>query len=117
MAVNEHISSNRMVRYEDLSFNAYNMTRKLFEFFRLSYHPQLKAFLDTHTTHKSGGVSSTFRDSKVAPIHWQQDLSWEEVKQIQNVCGEALRLWGYRIAKDEAHLRSFNPVGEFKTVV
>ncbi|XP_045101105.1 carbohydrate sulfotransferase 5-like isoform X2 [Portunus trituberculatus] len=110
-------NSFRMVRYEDLSFNVYNMTKKLFDFFHLSYHPRVQAFLDTHTKQTIGGVSSTFRDSKVAPIHWQQDLSWKDVKQIQSVCGKALRLWGYKIAKDEAHLRSFNPVGEFKNVL
>ncbi|MPC61262.1 hypothetical protein E2C01_055330 [Portunus trituberculatus] len=73
-----------MVRYEDLSFNVYNMTKKLFDFFHLSYHPRVQAFLDTHTKQTIGGVSSTFRDSKVAPIHWQQDLSWKDVKQIQS---------------------------------
>ncbi|XP_050716081.1 carbohydrate sulfotransferase 5-like isoform X2 [Eriocheir sinensis] len=108
-------NSFRMIRYEDLSFHAYNMTRELFEFFHLNYHPEVEKFLDTHTKQKIGGVSSTFRDSKIAPIHWQQDLPWVEVKSIQSVCGEALRLWGYRIAKDEKHLRSFNPVGKFKT--
>lgn len=113
----DHILSNRMIRYEDLSFNAYNGTRELFEFFHLNYHPRVKKFLDTHTKQKIGGVSSTFRDSKVAPVHWRQDLSWEDVDRIQSVCGEALRLWGYELAKDEAHLRSFNPVGEFKIVL
>lgn len=103
------LSPTRMIRYEDLSFHAYNMTRELFEFFHLNYHPEVEKFLDTHTKQKIGGVSSTFRDSKIAPIHWQQDLPWVEVKSIQSVCGEALRLWGYRIAKDEKHLRSFNP--------
>ncbi|XP_064121330.1 carbohydrate sulfotransferase 4-like isoform X2 [Macrobrachium nipponense] len=107
-------SSFRVVRYEDLSFDAYNMTKELFDFFHLSYHARVQEFLDTHTKEKIGGVSSTFRNSKTAPVHWQQDLSWEEVEAMQKVCSKALRLWGYEIAKDENHLRTFKPVGLFK---
>ncbi|XP_068229912.1 carbohydrate sulfotransferase 4-like isoform X2 [Palaemon carinicauda] len=104
----------RVVRYEDLSFDAYNMTKELFDFFHLNYHPRVQEFLDTHTKEKIGGVSSTFRNSKTAPVHWQQDLTWQEVDTMQRVCSKALRLWGYEIAKDENHLRTFKPVGIFK---
>ncbi|KAK7072026.1 Sulfotransferase, partial [Halocaridina rubra] len=104
----------RVVRYEDLSFNAYNMTKELFEFFHLRYHPKVQSFLDTHTKTKIGGDSSTFRDSKTAPVHWQQDLTWEEVDKMQKVCGKALKLWGYARANDEKHLRTFKPVRIFK---
>ncbi|XP_042223384.1 carbohydrate sulfotransferase 4-like isoform X2 [Homarus americanus] len=104
----------RVIRYEDLSFQAYNMTKELFNFFHLNYHPNVQKFLDTHTKQKYGGVSSTFRDSKTAPVHWQQDLSWEEVEIIQKVCLKALTVWGYEIAKNETHLRSFMPVGKLK---
>lgn len=102
------------MRYEDLSFDAYNMTKALFDFFHLNYHPRVQSFLDTHTKEKIGGVSSTFRNSKTAPIHWQKDLEWAEVERIQKVCSKALKLWGYEIAKSEKHLRSFMPVGVFK---
>lgn len=104
----------RVVRYEDLSFQAHNKTKELFDFFHLNYHPLVQMFLDTHTKKKIGGTSSTFRDSKTAPIHWQQDLPWEEVKSIQRVCRRALKVWGYEIAKDEKHLRSFKPVGRLR---
>ena len=111
---NIYTSIFRVVRYEDLSFNAYNMTRELFDFFHLNYHPRVQAFLDTHTKESIGGVSSTFRNSKTAPVHWKQDLSWEDVDKIQRVCGKALKLWNYEIATDEDHLRAFNPIGVFK---
>ncbi|XP_069975671.1 carbohydrate sulfotransferase 5-like [Penaeus vannamei] len=104
----------RAVRYEDLSFDAYNMTKELFDFFHLSYHPRVQSFLDTHTKQTIGGVSSTFRDSKTAPIHWKTDLEWAEVERIQKACHKALKLWGYNVAKNEDHLRAFMPVGRFK---
>lgn len=68
-----------MIRYEDLSFNAYNLTRELFDFFRLSYVGPVEEFLKSHTKRTKGDVSSTFRDSKVAPVHWKVDLTFEEV--------------------------------------
>lgn len=90
------------------------MTRELFDFFHLTYHSSVQRFLDTHTKTSIGGVSSTFRDSKTAPIHWQKDLSWPEVDKIQKVCKKALKLWGYEIAKNETHLHTFMPVGKLK---
>ncbi|KAK4302100.1 hypothetical protein Pmani_025787 [Petrolisthes manimaculis] len=104
----------RVIRYEDLAFDTYNTTKDLYNFFRLSYHSSVQKFLNSHTKKNIGGASSTFRDSKAAPIHWQQDLSWQEVDSIQRVCSNALRLWGYEIATDENHLRTYMPVGIFK---
>ncbi|XP_042879002.1 carbohydrate sulfotransferase 5-like, partial [Penaeus japonicus] len=104
----------RAIRYEDFSFNVYNMTKELLDFFHLDFHPNIQKFLATHTNRTKGGVSSTFRDSRAAPVHWQKDLSWEEVRRIQGVCDKALRLWGYELAEDEAHLRSFMPVGRLE---
>ncbi|KAK3869553.1 hypothetical protein Pcinc_025137 [Petrolisthes cinctipes] len=104
----------RVIRYEDLAFDVYNTTKDLFNFFRLSYHSSVQKFLNSHTKKKIGGASSTFRDSKAAAIHWQWDLSWQEVDSIQRVCSNALRLWGYEIATDENHLRTYMPVGTFK---
>ena len=102
----------RVVRYEDLSLDIYNQSKNLFDFFRLSYHPNVEKFLSTHTTETIGGVSSTFRNSKTAPFHWRQDLIWEEVSFIQSVCKKPLQLWGYQSAKGRKHLRTFNPINE-----
>lgn len=104
----------RAVRYEDISFNVFNETKELLDFFRLDFHPDIQKFLQTHTGRNKGGVSSTFRDSKAAPVHWQKDLAWEEVQRIQGVCEKALRLWGYELAEGEEHLRSFRPVGRLE---
>ena len=69
----------RVIRYEDLSFNIQNMTRELFDFFRLSYVKPVEKFLSSHTKTKIGDVSSTFRNSKQAPIHWKTDLTFKQV--------------------------------------
>lgn len=58
------------------------MTQEVLQFFGLPFDPLVEEFLDTHTKLNIGGVSSTFRDSKTAPFHWKDDLSWEEVSFI-----------------------------------
>ncbi|XP_022919592.1 carbohydrate sulfotransferase 5-like [Onthophagus taurus] len=101
----------RAIRYEDLSLNPYDYVRNIFKFFGLYLHPDVLQFLDTHTKANVGGVSSTFRDSKSAPFHWRYDLNFSEVEEIQMICSEAMKLWGYTKAINETHLREFNPLG------
>ncbi|XP_053664323.1 carbohydrate sulfotransferase 1 [Anopheles marshallii] len=101
----------RVVRYEDLSLNPYKMTKEILQFYGLPYHPEVKMFLDTHTKQDVGGVSSTYRDSKSAPFHWTKDLTFDEVKIIQDSCVSAMRSWGYRNATSERELYdNFNPL-------
>ncbi|XP_052837518.1 carbohydrate sulfotransferase 4 isoform X1 [Drosophila gunungcola] len=86
----------RTVRYEDLSLSPSEMTQDILQFYGLPFDPAVEEFLDTHTKVNIGGVSSTYRDSRSAPFHWMQDLKPEEIKQIQDVCVDAMDLWGYR---------------------
>ncbi|GJQ72959.1 hypothetical protein Trydic_g1600 [Trypoxylus dichotomus] len=101
------------IRYEDLSVDPYNNIPKLFTFFGLTFHENVKKFLDSHTKTNAGGVSSTFRDSKSAPFHWRMDLNFTEVQSIEESCQEAMDRWGYVKAKNETHLKEFNPVTEY----
>lgn len=103
----------RVIRYEDLSLNPYQMTKDLFTFIGLSLHPKVKFFLDSHTTMNIGGVSSTFRDSKNAPFHWKNELNYTEVQQIENNCREAMKLWGY-VRTNSSNLNNFFPLAGFE---
>ncbi|XP_031849481.1 carbohydrate sulfotransferase 4 isoform X4 [Nomia melanderi] len=103
----------RVVRYEDLSVDPYKHVKDLYNFYGLDFHINVKRFLDTHTKNDVGGVSSTFRNSKVAPFHWRTDLDYEEVDAIQRVCAEAMQLWGYVIALNATHQKEFNPLTEY----
>lgn len=73
-------------------------------------HSSITQFLDTHTKVNYGGVSSTYRDSKSAPFHWRNDLTFEEVESIQHACKSAMKLWGYIMAGNETHQKYFNPI-------
>lgn len=72
----------KVVRYEDLSLDAYEMTRDILSFYKLPFDEEVQEFLDSHTKLDYGGVSSTFRDSKSVPFHWTKDLKFEEVSSI-----------------------------------
>lgn len=104
----------RTLRYEDLSLNPYDMTQDILQFYGLPFDPAVEEFLDTHTKENIGGVSSTYRDSRSAPFHWKQDLKADEIKQIQDVCVEAMDLWGYRRINDFSNFtnmqQSFDPI-------
>jgi len=101
-------------RYEDFSMNPVENTKEVFNFFGLSVHSTVTAFLDSHTKANKGGVSSTFRDSKTAPFKWREQLTMKEVTKIQDSCQEAMRLWGYARVEDESKLKTFSPVIDLK---
>lgn len=102
------------MRYEDVSMEPYRKVKEMLSFLQLNFHPAVRLFLDTHTKENVGGVSSTFRDSKAAPFHWRQDLPHSDVRHIQNVCVEAMKLWGYVPALSAAHQIDFNPMSKFR---
>ncbi|GAB0096020.1 uncharacterized protein DMENIID0001_114690 [Sergentomyia squamirostris] len=72
----------RVVRYEDLSLNPYEMTKEILQFYGLSMHPKVITFLETHTKFQKGNEFTTYRNSKLTPFHWMKDLSYEEVSSI-----------------------------------
>ncbi|XP_066584005.1 carbohydrate sulfotransferase 4-like isoform X2 [Prorops nasuta] len=104
----------RVIRYEDLSVDPYRHVKELYEFYGLNFHPDVKRFLNTHTKNDVGGVSSTFRNSKVAPFHWRTDLDFEVVEEIQKVCATAMRLWGYVMAVNATHQREFDSLTDYE---
>ncbi|GLV41276.1 uncharacterized protein CBL_04800 [Carabus blaptoides fortunei] len=103
----------RAIRYEDFSLDPYKGVEELFSFFNLNIHPNVMEFLDSHTKLNVGGVSSTFRNSKSAPFHWRADLNFSEVQYIEEQCQSAMKYWGYVRAKNETHLREFNPLTDY----
>lgn len=108
----------KVIRYEDLSLDPYPMTQAILSFYGLPFDAAVEEFLDSHTRSDIGGVSSTFRDSKSAPFHWINDLSFHEIERIQGSCTEAMRLWGYRLAERATfRRRSFFPLGNYSMEV
>ena len=47
---------------------------------------------------------------KETPFRWKEKLPWEKIKTVQTVCQEAMKLWGYSIAKNENDLKVLFPL-------
>lgn len=104
----------RAIRYEDLSSEPEKNIAELFDFLSLDFHADVRQFLQSHTKQNVGGVSSTYRDSKAAPYHWRVDLTFSEVRYIENMCERAMNLWGYVPAPNMTALKEFNPVTDYE---
>ncbi|GAB0099002.1 uncharacterized protein DMENIID0001_148200 [Sergentomyia squamirostris] len=105
----------RVVRYEDLCLNPYEMSMEILHFYGLpSMHSKVQEFLESHTKIDMGDAYSTHRNTKSTPYHWITDLSYEEIDAIQSVCTDAMALWGYQMATNVSILSgNFDPVLPF----
>lgn len=105
----------KVIRFEDLALNPFEMTKEMFDQFEIPFDERIQEFLEVHTKAKKGGIFSTFRDSKAVVSKWMQQLNMSEVTQVQSVCLEAMKLWGYNFVQDESQLASetFDPVDNF----
>lgn len=104
----------RVIRYEDFCQNIKANAASLLSFFGFQMHPKVSYFIDSHTHSDKGGVSSTFRDSKNAPYHWRNELSFQEVQHIQNKCKKAMKLWGYKMANTPQELQDLQPLLQYE---
>ena len=109
----------RVLRYEDMVEDMNKNLGEVVSFFGLEVQAEMKDYVRTHTgsSHQKQEVWNTFRDTNSIKNHWRKEMKYEEVAQIQNKCQQALRLWGYRDAKDEFDLIQFDPVEPLPTIL
>jgi len=103
----------KVIRYEDFAVDVYNQTKLLFEFFDLEYSNSIVKYLNDHSVEDIGDVWSTFRNSKKAPFNWRSKLKSEKVFEIQSACEYTMKLFGYKLLRQNEKLISFEPVGNF----
>ncbi|CAG9110393.1 unnamed protein product [Plutella xylostella] len=104
------------VRFEDLAVNYTRETKRLFQTLGRPMESAVDDFFKAHTHNaRDKNAYSTFRVSHNVPFQWIKYLDYQFVKQIQEVCSEAMALWGYRAALSAGHMRSrhFQPVGPY----
>ncbi|XP_022828146.1 carbohydrate sulfotransferase 4-like [Spodoptera litura] len=97
-----------VLRYEELALQPNETAYRILKFLKISATGLLDKFLDLHTNVDVAGVSSTVRVSKEVPFKWKNTLNFTYVDNIQRACQEAMSLWGYKMAKNETHLKSKN---------
>ncbi|XP_048482068.1 carbohydrate sulfotransferase 3-like [Plutella xylostella] len=104
------------VRFEDLALNYTRETRRLFQTLGRPMGTGVEDYLKAHTnTSRDKNAYSTYRVSHDVPFQWTNVLDYRFVSEIQEMCSEAMALWGYRAALSARHMRSrhFQPVGPY----
>ena len=75
------------VRYEDLCAEPFAKAWELLDFAGLSWHAQVKTFVQQSTSQHSDRYYSVFKDPGVAATKWQSQLSHETVERIMKIVG------------------------------
>ena len=110
----------RIVRYEDLCFNASKEAKDLLNFLDLSPSVFVDEYISTHT-HKDGDTSekngytyrniggwrtrlhtaySTYRDTNTQAFEWRNHINANDVLEIQKECLKPMKTLGYRSMKN-----------------
>lgn len=100
----------KIVRYEDLSMQPFTVVSQLMKFFGLSFHHEVKTYLEEHTTKNNSNYFGTYRDSSLTALMWRRKLPYARTKMIQEVCSVALDAWGYLPANNMSHQLTMNPL-------
>ena len=97
----------RVVRYEDLVKDYFTWTKKIFGFLGYVYTNETQKFLESHTAKSEADPYSTYRNSKSELTRWMRDMAsnYSVIKNIQDSCQEAMRLWGYESVSEEDIMR------------
>ncbi|XP_031805872.1 carbohydrate sulfotransferase 4-like [Sarcophilus harrisii] len=100
-----------LVRYEDLVREPLAQAARLYAFSRLQFWPPLQAWVQ-RVTHGQGAGNDSFypdsRDGLNVSRAWRWSLPYKKVARLQAVCGDFMRLVGYRPALSEQELRSLS---------
>lgn len=91
----------KVLRFEDIVVNVSSTVPDILSFFQLPYGKEVDDFLATHTKGTKGGTFSTFRDTKEILSEWMKNLNMSIVNEIQTVCEDAMKVWGYVPITDE----------------
>jgi len=86
----------RIVLYEDLCRNPAAVSRDLFAFAELDWHPQTETFLGVSTSQqRGGGYFDVFRTSEDTAERWRQSMSLQDQQSVRAVvCTSSLaRCW------------------------
>ena len=122
----------RLVRYEDMVRNPLNFFNSTFEFLKLELSETIEKKICTllnckirdesalkmtvkhaHKSRSGNPYSTRGRDSKAEATQWVSELSWPEVEEIQNICANAMQLWGYKQFNATDDLLDADPLAEF----
>ncbi|XP_078657310.1 carbohydrate sulfotransferase 3-like [Branchiostoma floridae x Branchiostoma belcheri] len=99
-----------LIRYEDVAMAPAAMTEKLYDFLGTESDEAVFDWLaeNTNATEPSKNVFSRKRNSRDTVDAWRRKLSLSAVLKIQNICRDALEMFGYRTVQGEAELTNLS---------
>jgi len=84
-----------VLRYEDLASDPTNVAQSIFDWLQLPWMPEVERYIDGHTKRDLDTPWSTFKKVGSRVSAWKNDSSWRQTHHVQQVCRQALDLYGY----------------------
>jgi hypothetical protein len=84
----------QIVRYEDISQNVFAASHSIIKFLNLKRNSVTDTFIDKMHSHGIPDIDM-----------WKSKLTFSEIKNIQDHCGEAMQLWGYNAFQNKFQLK------------
>lgn len=82
------------VKYEDVCADPAGMTRRMFAFAGLEFHPQTERFVQASTCAAHQAYYSVFKNPRASADHWRSELSQPVIDRIMAIVrASALRDW------------------------
>ncbi|CAN2389447.1 Sulfotransferase family [Pristimantis euphronides] len=90
-----------MLRYEDIVQNPIEKAKQMYEFGKLNFTPKIKHWIYNLTHGKGEGYSFVInsRDAIQVSKAWRKSLQFESAQKVQDLCTEAMEVFGYKILK------------------
>ncbi|KAM8945970.1 carbohydrate sulfotransferase 4 [Pelodytes ibericus] len=97
-----------LVRYEDIVNEPVLKARKMYQFAKLRFTPHLEAWIYniTHGNGQGQNFVISSRDAQHVSKAWRNVLPFKTTERLQNICGEALDVFGYRHFKNEKNQKN-----------
>jgi hypothetical protein len=83
------LESCTVARYEDLCAEPAEISRQLFSFAGLDWHPQTERFIQWSTGSEDDGYYSLVKDPRKSLSRWRQELSPDDVSRIQAIASRS----------------------------
>ena len=82
----------KILRYEDLARNPFEMGEKIFKFSEMDFHSNIREWISKNTKNSTGQNNSmrykfsTSRNSESTAFKWKDEILYSHAEEIQTLC-------------------------------
>ncbi|NXG73807.1 CHST4 sulfotransferase, partial [Baryphthengus martii] len=99
------------IRYEDIVRDPLARAAQMYKFAELHFTPELQKWVH-NITHGKGQGARAFdigsRDALGVSQAWRKTLPFQKIEKVQNVCKDAMDLWGYQLLQSEEEQKNMS---------